>query len=208
MRRCRYSQCRAPFEPRFRTTEVACSDEHAVLYAKEQPQKRRDLVSAKVANAERRERKAALKTRQDWLREAQAVFNSMIRERDYFKPCISCQRGVSTVVHGGVWDAGHFRTVGACPELRFEPLNCHKQCKDCNSNTRRGGRYVMPIERTISIRDRYRVNLIERIGLRQVEWLESYHEPLKPTAEWLQTKIREWRLETRTMRAARERRVA
>jgi hypothetical protein len=52
------------------------------------------------------------------------------------------------------------------------------------------------------------LNLIDRIGLQQVEWLESYHEPLKPSAEWLQEQIRGWRVETRNMRAQREARAA
>lgn len=201
MKPCR--TCKEPFEP-FNSLHVCCSSSCSIAYARLSPQKKREQQERQIANAEKRERRAALKTRKDWLREAQAVFNAMIRERDHFKPCISCGTSFAHSHHGGAWDAGHFRTVGACPELRFEPLNCHKQCKDCNSNTRRGGKYVMPIERAISVRDRYRANLIERIGLQQVEWLESYHEPLKPTAEWLQTKIREWRLETRRMRAARE----
>lgn len=203
MNLCKYSACRQKFKPRFRTTEEACSTEHAILYAREQSEKRREMQRIKIANAEKRERKAALKSRKDWVREAQAVFNAWVRERDFFKPCILCGTPYAIAAQGGAWDAGHFRSVGAAPELRFEPLNCHKQCKDCNSNTRRQGKYVMPVERAISIRARYRINLIDRIGLQQVEWLESHHEPLKPTAEWLQTKIVEWRKETRQMRDAR-----
>lgn len=211
MRRCRYSKCGQPFKTRFRTTEVTCSDEHAMLYAREAPPKRREREGILVANAEKRERKAALKTRKDWLREAQAVFNAMIRERDYFKPCISCGVRIMTIERGGAWDAGHYRSVGAAPELRFEPLNVHKQCKSCNSGVIRQGSRVLvahDAERYATIHAQYRANLVDRIGLTQVEWLESYHEPLHPSADWLREKIREWRLETRTMRAARERRAA
>lgn len=211
VRRCKYSKCRQPFTPRFRTTEATCSDEHAALYAREAPQKRREREAVLLANAEKRARRAALKTRKDWLREAQAVFNAMIRERDYFRPCISCGARIMTVENGGVWDAGHYRSVGAAPELRFEELNVHKQCKACNSGViRRNGRVLVAhdAERYATIHSQYRVNLVDRIGLQQVEWLEGHHEPLKPSSEWLQTKIREWRAETRRMRAAREARAA
>jgi hypothetical protein len=210
MKKCRYSKCRQPFTPRYRTTEVACSDEHARLYAREMPEKQRAEHSMKIANAEKRERKASLKSRKDWVREAQAVFNAMIRERDYFRPCISCGARIMTVEHGGVWDAGHYRSVGAAPELRFEPLNVHKQCKSCNSGVIRQGSRVLvahDAERYASIHARYRVNLIERIGLQQVEWLESYHEPLHPSADWLREQIRQWRVETRRMRESREARA-
>jgi hypothetical protein len=204
-KKCRI--CRRPFEPRL-TTQVCCSTSCAITHAKLSTSDRKAKNEARIASAEKAERRVALKTRKDWLREAQAVFNSMIRERDYFKPCISC--GVPTLASeiGGSWDAGHFRSVGAAPELRFEPSNVHKQCKSCNGTTIHKRSYVQPFERQQSVRDRYRVNLIDRIGLQQVEWLESYHEPLHPSADWLQTKIREWRLETRRMRETREARAA
>jgi len=182
-----------------------------MLYAREQPAKIREREAVLVANAEKRERKSALKTRRDWLREAQAVFNAMIRERDYFKPCISCGARIMTIENGGAWDAGHYRSVGAAPELRFEPSNCQKQCKTCNSGViRRNGRVLVAhdAERYATIHAQYRVNLIERIGLQQVEWLESYHEPLHPSADWLQQHILLWRVETRRMREQRETRAA
>jgi len=115
-----------------------------------------------------------------------------------------------TVENGGVWDAGHFRSVGAAPEIRFEPLNCHKQCKSCNGTTIRNGSriYVTTFERQETVHKRYRANLIERIGLEQVEWLEGPHPPLKPTAIDLRESIQQWRADTRRMRAAREARAA
>lgn len=49
------------------------------------------------------------------------------RDRDL--PCISCGRH-----HDGQYHAGHFRTTGASPELRFDEDNCHKQCSACNNH--------------------------------------------------------------------------
>ena len=98
-------------------------------------------------------------------REAQKAFNAYIRERDKLDPCISCGRH-----HDGQYHAGHYKTTGAHPEIRFEPLNCHKQCSVCNNHL--SGNLV-----------NYRVNLIDKIGLDKVEWLEGKHEPQKYTCE-------------------------
>jgi hypothetical protein len=197
--KCRYSKCQQRFEPRFLSTEICCSTEHAILYAREQPQKRREHNAVLIANAEKRERKAALKTRKDWLREAQAVFNTMIRERDHFLPCISCGD------IQGPFDAGHYLGVGAYPELRFEPLNAAKQCRfNCN----RGGGYIKNEKLRQRVTAAFRLGLIERIGLQQVEWLEGPHEPLKPSVDWLREQIRQWRVQTRQMREARDSRAA
>ena len=106
-------------------------------------------------------RKLALKTRQDWLREAQAAFNAFIRARDAALPCISCGR-----FHDGSHDAGHYRSVGAQPALRFDENNCHRQCVPCNQH--KGGNIV-----------EYRIRLIQKIGREAVELLEIEHAPAK-----------------------------
>lgn len=114
---------------------------------------------------ETRERKESLKSRGDWIKEAQAQFNRYVRARDYELPCISCQR-----YHEGQYHAGHYRSVGGNPELRFEELNNNKQCAPCNNHL--SGNLVD-----------YRINLIKKIGLDKVEWLEGPHEPKKYTIE-------------------------
>jgi len=113
-----------------------------------------------------RERKEKLKTRSDYLKEAQVEFNRYIRERDNGKPCVSC--GSFT----GKRNAGHFRSVGACPELRFHESNVHGQCEHCNSYL--SGNLL-----------EYRASLIRRVGAQQVEWLEGKHEPKKYTIDEL-----------------------
>lgn len=96
-------------------------------------------------------------------RQAQASFNKFIRFRDDALPCISCGRH-----HTGQYHAGHYRSRGAHPELRFEELNCHKQCAPCNNH----------LSGNIS---NYRSALIERIGVEKVDWIEGPHEPRKYT---------------------------
>lgn len=105
-------------------------------------------------------------------REAQKAFNAYIRERDKNEPCISCcnRRDDSDSLKGGNWHAGHYKTAGGFPELRFEELNCHKQCAYCNNFL--SGNLA-----------NYRINLINKIGLDKVEWLESKHEPKRYTCE-------------------------
>lgn len=155
-RKIRCKVCREQFAPNPPWLRHCSPDCGAVLAL--------DLVAKKKAKEQRKERaatKAKLKTRADWLREAQAVFNAYVRERDHDQPCISCGR-----FHKGSYDAGHYRSVGAQPALRFNETNVHKQCVPCNQH--RGGNIV-----------EYRIRLIEKIGRVSVEWLESEHAPLK-----------------------------
>lgn len=155
-RKCAVKTCRAPFEPRSMAHKV-CGPECAVL-----------LVAQEKASAVRKERQeglAKLKTRAAWLKDAQAAFNAFIRARDHDQPCISCGR-----FHEGSYDAGHYRSVGAQPALRFNENNVHKQCVPCNQH--KGGNVV-----------EYRLRLIQKIGASAVELLEIEHEPAKYTIE-------------------------
>jgi len=43
----------------------------------------------------------------------------------------------------------------------------------------------------------YRINLIEKIGLEKVEWLEGKHEPLKLTPTQIEQMKKFYRAETR-----------
>lgn len=134
-----------------------CSYSHATTYARDKAQKARE----KKAKADHRKAKERVKTRGEWLKDAQKWFNKYIRLRDAGQPCISCGRH-----HQGQYHAGHYRTVGAAPELRFNEINCHIQCAPCNNHL--SGNIV-----------NYRPRLIEKIGQDQVDWLEGGHKPLK-----------------------------
>jgi len=69
-------------------------------------------------------------------------------------------------------DAGHYRSRGAAPHLRFNVFNCHAQ--SVKDNRHLSGNIV-----------EYRMRLIERIGLERVERLEQDHSYRKYTAEYL-----------------------
>ena len=120
-------------------------------------------------------------------KEAQAEFNKYIRLRDANKPCISCGRW-----HQGQWDAGHYRTVGANPELRFEELNVHRQCAPCNNH--KSGDIV-----------NYRWNLVQRVGQDKVDWLEGPHKAKKYTREQLKEIKRVYREKAKQLQAEQER---
>lgn len=161
--------CHAKYQP-MNSMAVACSPTCALTLHKAKQERVRSRTAASVRkerNARHKARREALKTRQDWMKEVQAEFNRFIRARDYDKPCVSCGRH-----HTGQYHAGHYRSVGSSPELRFNEINCHKQCQPCNNHL--SGNIV-----------NYRPALINRIGLPLVEWLESKHKPLKPTVDEL-----------------------
>lgn len=106
-------------------------------------------------------------------KKTQAIFNKYIRLRDHDKHCVSCGRH-----HAGQYHAGHYLSVGAAPELRFDPRNCYKQCSPCNNHL--SGNLV-----------NYRVRLIDAYGVGLVNYLEGPHRPKRYTIDNLKT-IQRW----------------
>lgn len=142
-----------------------CSPDCGLIVAKKRVPAIKER-KAKEARAEHRAAKERVKTRSQWLKEAQTAFNAYIRARDEGLPCISCGQYVSDadLLTGSRMDAGHYRSTGSSPELRFEESNCHAQCVKCN-------RYLSGVAAD------YRIGLIQRIGVERVEWLEGPQEP-------------------------------
>ena len=126
-----------------------------------QSEKRKDLAI----------RKEKLKTRSDYIKEAQQAFNEYVRFRDAGLPCISCGRFHGGDMFGGNWDCGHYRSVGSAPHLRFHLWNAHKQCVKCN-------RYLSG-----NIAD-YRVQLVWKIGQLRVDEIETKQDGARITAEY------------------------
>ena len=144
------------------STQVNCSPDCALSYIKDRQEKglARDIKQTeKIQRKKLRVRKESIKSRSDWLREAQTACNAYIRERDKGDPCISC--GAQNNVQ---YCAGHYKTRGAHPALRFHPMNIHLQCNQyCN------------LQNSGNI-GKYRPELIKKIGLSNVEWLEGDHK--------------------------------
>ena len=171
---------------KFRSTQQVCSVKCAMAMGKRKAEeKRKKLEKADRLEASRRmrERKEKLKSRSDWLKDLQRVFNEFIRLRDADLPCISCGR-----YHQGQWHAGHYRSVGACPELRFNEDNAHKQCSACNNHL--SGNIL-----------EYRLGLIEKIGLERVEFLERKdHPPLKLSVEEIKDLIKAYKAKVKELK--------
>lgn len=170
MKTCRV--CKAKFTPRLQM-QIACSLECALSLAvsKRAKEEKRALVLERKADKVKKE---ALKTKRDWIADAQKTFNLWVRMRDAGKPCICCGRQSNGEVYGGDFDAGHYRSRGSAPHLRFDERNVHAQLKQCNRFD--AGNAVG-----------YRMGLIARIGLEAVEALESDNAPKHYSIEDLKT---------------------
>jgi hypothetical protein len=157
MRSCKATGCGNRFEGK--GFVVWCSPECGSIIARQ----RLDKKKAQAAKEDRktiRARKETIKTRAEWMKEAQREFNAYIRARDQAAGygCISCGRH-----HQGQYHAGHYLSVGARPDLRFSESNCHLQCAPCN--TYLSGNLVL-----------YRLALLDRIGEAKVAMLEGPSE--------------------------------
>lgn len=179
-KKCRVATCRASFVPS-RIGQAVCSPACAAIDAPRHQEKARKAID----QCERREikvRREKLKSRTEHMREAQAAFNEWVRLRDSDRPCVSCGRH-----HEGQYHAGHYRSVGANPELRFEPLNVWKQCAPCNTHL--SGNLV-----------NYRLSLLQLIGPEKVDWLEGPHPACKHTVEEIKTIKAEYRAKARKLK--------
>jgi hypothetical protein len=142
-------------------------------------------IQRKTARKATAKRKQEIKTRREWIIEAQRPFNKFIRIRDTLDPCISCGISRADIESrhgwkvGGCWDAGHFKARGVKQQLRFNTYNCHKQCKSCNGGS---GKFS---HKAATVDQQYRINLIKKIGLARVEDLESNNELEKQDIEYL-----------------------
>lgn len=186
-KKCENPACRISFPPQ-RLGQKVCSPKCGLAIKDVNQEKARKAIDQR----ERREikvRKEKLKSRADYLREAQAAVNEYVRLRDVHLPCISCDSMPSDhdLITGSRWDAGHYRSVGACPELRFEPMNIHRQCVKCNRNL--SGNAV-----------EYRIRLVKRIGADKVNWLEGPHPARKYTVDEIKTIKADYRALTKELK--------
>lgn len=117
--------------------------------------------SDSIQEKEWKKRKKVLKKNtkkpKEYRKELQDLVNACIREIDKGFGCISCD-------NGKVEQAGHYRSVGSNPHLRYDPFNIFGQC--IHDNMHKGGK---PIE--------FREGLIDRYGK---ETTEAFLEPSRP----------------------------
>lgn len=164
-RKCKV--CNECFFPAYANIRWCCP-EHGAIYAMELRAKEKVKAEAKRIKgkheADKADRKRLAEKKQQvkpliyFIKQAQQAFNEFIRYRDRGEACISCGRH-----HEGQYHAGHFRTTGANPELRFNEDNCHRQCAPCNNHL--SGNLIA-----------YRPALIAKIGQARFDVLMGPHE--------------------------------
>lgn len=168
-------QCRKEVS-RFEAIKVPagnfCSFEHVIKFANE---KRAEQIrkNARKADAAYRKKhradKERIKTRSQWLKEAQSAINKYVRIRDKGKPCISCDKPDNGQHQR---HASHFKSVGSNSALRFNLWNINASCSKCNAwlSGNIGG---------------YTPRLIKKIGQEKFNWIETQNNTVKYDVDYL-----------------------
>ncbi|ERT14917.1 recombination protein NinG [Photorhabdus temperata] len=164
IRKCK--ECHKEYQP-VRQFQNTCSIECAAAKGRKYRKKKQELAERELKKKRQQElteqkdklkaRRLAVKPLSYFRNQAQQAFNAFIRERDKYQPCISCGR-----FHNGQYHAGHYLTIKAHPELRFDEDNAHKQCSACNNYL--SGNII-----------NYKPCLIEKIGQERFNRLMSHH---------------------------------
>ncbi|WP_387468445.1 recombination protein NinG [Photorhabdus sp. RM323S] len=164
IRKC--NECCKEYQP-VRQFQNTCSIECAAAKGGKDRKKKQELAERELKKKQQQElaekkdklkaRRLAVKPLSYFKSQAQQAFNAFIRERDRDLPCISCER-----FHEGQYQAGHYLTIKAHPELRFDEDNVHKQCAPCNNHL--SGNII-----------NYKPRLIEKIGQERFDRLMSHH---------------------------------
>jgi hypothetical protein len=115
----RCKNCKDKFEPIRFNHKFCLKDECIKAFVEEVK-----VQSWKVTKTRMKE---DLKTTQDWLKEAQTIFNKYVRLRDTGLWCISCNLPPKKK------NAGHYFSSGGHSNVRFDEDNVHLQCEACNT---------------------------------------------------------------------------
>lgn len=115
---------------------------------------------------ETKQRRNNAMTNSEWQKRLQKLVNQwVLHVRDKGKPCCTC----GTTNPNIKYDAGHFISVGAKKELRFETKNIHKQCSNiCNIHAS-------------GARSAYNEFILKEYGKETYDWLIGPHQLLKDT---------------------------
>jgi hypothetical protein len=177
--------CKAEYTPSKMGQKVCCG-ECAIALAVSERGKAEKVAKVREKRADK-VKLDSMRTKPQLTKLAQTAFNSFIRSRDAGKPCISCGVPLPLVQIGGAFDCGHYRSVGSAPHMRFVEDNAHGQCKHCNMHL--AGNHVA-----------YRAGLIERIGQRSVDLIESDNALRKYSREGLEEIARHYNAEARRLK--------
>ena len=186
-KKCKNPACGISFPPQ-RLGQAVCSPKCG-LAIKDVNQAKARKSLALVERREIKVRKEKLKSRGEHMREAQQAFNEYIRTRDQAAVHLCISSGKPLDWSGNAVDAGHYRSVGSAPHLRFDERNCHAQSKQDNRFL--SGNAVD-----------YRIGLIARIGQEAVDALEADQRVLKYTVEQIKGITTYYRAKIRELKRA------
>lgn len=192
-RKCSLKSCsvRLPAEQMIVRGVLAwCSEDHQVEWALQSGKKLRQKKEKGAffdAEAAKKRKRESLPHQLELTR---VVFNGFIRALDAdIGCCISCGRSSC----GGSFDAGHYKSVGSHPELRFDPRNCYKQGSGCNRAGSERRRNDQVVQRE------YEQRLRAKMGDALVDWLNGPHKPKHYTAEDLKALRKMYAAESRRL---------
>ena len=168
----RCKKCKDKFEPIRFNHKFCLKDECIKAFVEEVKTRQWKETKTRMKND--------LKTTQDWLKEAQTIFNKYVRLRDMGLVCVSCQQPPKKK------NCGHYFSQGGHSNVRFDEDNCHLQCEHCN--TFLSGNLL-----------NYQIGIQKRIGAQKLlELQERAHvtkkwsiEELKEIIKTYKTKVRE-----------------
>ena len=134
---------------------------------------KRQREAAKVEREVTKAKKAELKPRSKWLAECQQVINRYVRIKAFRngEGCYTCG-ATPQQKWGGTYDAGHLRSVGSAPHLRFYIPQIRLQCVPCNRH--KGGMALA-----------FRKHLVQEHGQEWVDRLEAMQSPNKYSIDYL-----------------------
>jgi hypothetical protein len=175
MAKCKNPNCKDKFKPKYFLQKHCMEKEECIALEIE-------MKKATIWKEKRAEWKEDLKTKGDWIKVLQITFNTFIRVRDKELPCISCLKTKVEEFHAGHYIATTYQYH------RFNEDNVHKQCSQCNTHLRGN---LIP----------YRIELIKRIGLDRVQYLENTrHMMLELTIPEIQELIKEYKFKTKELK--------
>lgn len=186
-KKCKNPACGISFPPQ-RLGQSVCSPKCG-LAIKDVNQAKARKSLAQVERREIKVRKEKLKSRGEHMREAQQAFNEYVRTRDQAAGHLCISSGKPLDWSGNAVDAGHYRSVGSAPHLRFDERNCHAQSKQDNRFL--SGNAVD-----------YRIGLIARIGQEAVDALEADQSVRKYSVEQIKGIKAYYRAKTRELKRA------
>lgn len=140
----------------------------------------KNVVVAKKNRSKEKKQAWAKKKRDNkgltyWIKESKIAAQECSAWRDNSKGCISCGMFLHQIKDDFLtrFDGGHYKSVGAHPELQLNLMNIHGQCRSCNGF--KGG-----------CPDEYRKGLILRYGENLVDKLEGPQPRVKWTLDYLE----------------------